>query len=448
MSLTAKPLWMEGMFIRPQHLQQQNRYLEGLVERRTAGMGVAPWGVRSLRIDRDLLRIGQFGLSGCDVVMPDGTVLSIPEDIGPPPARSVVADTRGLVIKLAIPARRGDSLVVQDAGQPSRTARYDAADQDVVDSTSPTRRAVTLKLGLLRARLLLDGESEDDLVTLSIARVDQVDATGSVVLAPGFIPPTLDCAASPRLGEIMREVEGLLRNLGGTVAGRVDPSRVVNQMAGIVDYLLLTTINRFEPVFANLGRLPGLHPCNLHLTMLGLAGELATYGVKQRRPEAFPPYRHDALEATFSPVLAAIRSGLAVVIDERVVSIPLQPREYGIWLGPVADRSLLRDSRFVLAAKANMPPETLRSRFPMQVKLGPVDVIRDLVNLQIPGISIDPLPVAPREVPYYGGFVYFELAQGSELWSRMQNSSAFALHVGSEFSELSMELWAIRGTPS
>ena len=127
-----------------------------------------------------------------------------------------------------------------------------------------------------------------------------------------------------------------------------------------------------------------------------------------------------------------------------MVALPLQARDYGIWIAAIGDKSLLRSARFVLAAKSSAPAETMRSSFPMQVKLGPIDVIRDLVNLQIPGIPIEPLPVAPRELPYYGGYTYFELAQGNELWGRMANSSAFALHVGTEFGDLAMELWAIR----
>ena len=293
-------------------------------------------------------------------------------------------------------------------------------------------------------RLLLDGEDESDLTTLTLARVEQVDAAGSGGLAPTFVPPSLDCAANARLAEVIREVEGLLHGLGATLADRVDPSRMVGEMAGIIDYLLLTTINRFEPLFANFARSKCVHPQALHAAMLQLAGELATYGVRTRRPPSFPAYQHDDLEASIEPVLAAIRAGLLVVIDERVVSLPLQARDYGIWIAPIADKSLLRGARFVLAARSNAPPETMRTGFPMQVKLGPIDVIRDLVNLQIPGIPLDPLNVAPRELPYYGGYTYFELSQGSELWTRMANSSAFALHVGAEFGELAMELWAIR----
>jgi type VI secretion system protein ImpJ len=444
MSLSSKPLWLEGMFVRPQHLQQQNRYLETLIERRTAGLRVASWGMLSLTVDRDLLRLGRFGVTSCEAVMPDGTVIYIPQDIEAPAAREITPDTRDRIIKLAVPIRRGDGLEIQTGDGGGRTARFQPSEIDVVDSTSVERKAIALRVGHLRARLLLDGESEEDMLTLPLARVENVDATGAVALSANFLPPALDCSAVARFGEIMREVEGLLHSLGDTVAGRVDPSRVVNQMAGVVDYLLLATINRFEPIFTDFGRTKGLHPRELHTLMLSLAGELATYGATQRRPVAFPPYRHGDLEGSFAPLVAAIRSGLAIVMDERTVSIALEPRDYGIWLGPIADRTILRGARFVLAVKSSVPPEMVRARFPMQVKLGPVEVIRDLVNLQIPGIVLEPLPVAPRELPYYPGFTYFALGQSSELWGRLNNSSAFALHVGAEFSDLSMELWAIR----
>jgi len=444
MSLNSKPLWMEGMFIRPQHLQQQNRYLESLIERRVAGLRPSGWGLRTLSIDRDLLRIGKFGLAGCEAMLPDGTVVTIPQDIEAPPARSVAPETRNRLVKLAVPARRGDGLELAGDEPGGRIGRFRPIEQEIRDSTSLERGSIALKLGALRVQLLLDGEPEDDLITLPLARIEQVDAGGAILLSSSYLPPAFDCAALPRFAELIRELEGLLHNLGEVLAARVAPNRTVNQMAGIVDYLLLTTINRFEPVFSTFSRSRGLHPQDLHLAMIQLAGELATFGLSVRRPAMFPPYLHEDLEASFAPVLAAIRSGLAIVIDESVVSIPLQARDYGIWVAPVADRSLLKSARFVLAAKSSMPAEALRARFPMQVKLGPVEVIRELVNLQIPGIALEPLSVAPRELPYYGGYTYFELVRGGELWERLVNSSAFALHVGSDFTDLALELWALR----
>ena len=78
------------------------------------------------------------------------------------------------------------------------------------------------------------------------------------------------------------------------------------------------------------------------------------------------------------------------------------------------------------------------------MKIGAVEKIQDLVNLQLPGIALRPLPVAPRQLPFHAGFVYFELDRSSEHWRELQDSGGFALHVSRGFPGLKMEFWAIR----
>ena len=74
-----------------------------------------------------------------------------------------------------------------------------------------------------------------------------------------------------------------------------------------------------------------------------------------------------------------------------------------------------------------------------------MEKIRELVNLQLPGIPLQSIPVAPRQIPYHAGFVYFELDQTNDLWGQQSASGGIALHVAGEFPGLKMELWAIRG---
>jgi type VI secretion system protein ImpJ len=66
------------------------------------------------------------------------------------------------------------------------------------------------------------------------------------------------------------------------------------------------------------------------------------------------------------------------------------------------------------------------------------------VNLQLPGIALHAIPVAPRQIPYHAGFVYFELDQANELWGQLKASGGIGLHVGGEFPGLKLEFWAIR----
>jgi type VI secretion system protein ImpJ len=83
--------------------------------------------------------------------------------------------------------------------------------------------------------------------------------------------------------------------------------------------------------------------------------------------------------------------------------------------------------------------------FPMQSKIGPVEKIKDLVNLQLPGIALRALPVAPRQIPYHTGFAYFGLDQSADLWAQLRGSGGIAVHVSGSFPGLAMELWAVRG---
>ena len=102
-------------------------------------------------------------------------------------------------------------------------------------------------------------------------------------------------------------------------------------------------------------------------------------------------------------------------MDPHAVPIPLEERKYGLRVAVVPDTDLFRSASFVLAVKADLPPAALLNGFPPQAKLGPVERIRDLVNLQLPGIGLRALPVAPRQLPFHAGFTYFELERGSEL---------------------------------
>ena len=58
-----------------------------------------------------------------------------------------------------------------------------------------------------------------------------------------------------------------------------------------------------------------------------------------------------------------------------------------------------------------MPAEELRRRIPKQLKIGPVETIKDLVNNALPGVTVAPMPTAPRPIPFHAGSVYLELDQ-------------------------------------
>ena len=124
--------------------------------------------------------------------------------------------------------------------------------------------------------------------------------------------------------------------------------------------------------------------------------------------------------------------------------IPLEERQFGVRLGIIHDRSLLESAAFVLVVSADINSEVLARTFRAQINAGPVEKLRELVMLALPGVPLRPLLVAPRQLPPNSSAVYFEFDTSSELWPEVVRSGHLAVHLAGSFPNLRMELWAIK----
>ena len=443
MAQDNRVLWSEGLFLQPHHFQQHDRYLEHLVESQT-GLGCPyPWGLSELTIDRDLLAQGRFALTRCAGRLPDGTPFGAPASDPLPTPLLLDGDAAGQTIYLGLPLRRPGA---PESGGPTAAEtmlRYRAGELTVRDNALGADTETLLEVGRLDLRLLRERDARDGFACCGVARVVERRADLLVILADTFIPPCLDVHAAARLSGFIEEVTGLLHRQAEARAGRVRGGG----RGGVSDwaaFLMLPLINRSEPVSIHLGRIQGLHPEPLYRFLLALAGELATYGGDTKRPPDFPTYRHDDLDATFTPVMERLRDYLSRELVERAIQIPIQEHKYGYRVALVADRSLLTEARFVLAAHADMDSQALRNHFPAQSKIGPIERIQEFVKLALPGITLRPLSTAPLEIPYHAGFDYFELDRASEFWKQAAAGGGLGLHIGGEFPGLELALWAIR----
>ena len=440
-----KIVWGEGLFLQPQHLQQQERYLERLIRTSTAALTPFSYGLTQFEVDADLLTLGKFALRSATGLMPDGTPFSIPGDVDAPQPIDLAETLRNATLHIVLPARQPGAVETAPAERTETGARFTVAEHEAIDTNAGYQSVATLPVGRLRLRLVVEQDARGGQVALGLIRVVEVRADRSVILDDSYIPPVLTCEASGVLAGFTAELQGKLHQRAEALAGRV--SETTNRGAAeIADFMMLQLCNRYEPLMTHLQASIGqLHPESLYRVLVQLAGELATFTESRKRPPVFPPYRHDDLHATFRPVMAALRAALSAVLDQTAVPIPLQEKRYGIRVGPIPDRSLVTDATWVLAVKAQIPAETLRRNLPNQVKIGPVEQIRELINVALPGIAIRALPVAPRQLPYYAGTSYFELDRSSAYWAALARAGGVAIHIAGDIPGLEIECWAIRG---
>jgi type VI secretion system protein ImpJ len=446
MTWSNRIVWQEGMFLRAQHFQQQDRWLDGQMHGRVAHLRPHPWGVVECAINRDLLATGRFAVASAAGVLEDGTPFAIPHDTDHPPPLELPETARNVVVYLAAPVRQPGAVEVASGSNGEQSAaRYGIAEFEAYDTHSGSPTPAPLQIGRLKLRYMLESDDRSGYVCLGLARVVEVGADKRVTLDDRYIPPALDCAAALPLAGFITELAGMLNQRAEALAARLAQPGA-RGVAEITDFLMLQTLNSAQPLLLHWANGAGVHPETLYAALVQMAGEFATFTDASRRPSQYPAYRHDDLQRSFAPVIADLRRSLSAVIDQAAVAIPLQERRYGVRVGPITDRGILRASQFVLIVHADMPGENLRRLFPSQVKIGAVEQIRELVNVAVPGIAVRPLPTAPRQIPFHAGAAYFELDRGSPHWQQMQSSGGFGIHVSGEFPNLRMELWAIRGT--
>lgn len=444
MSWNNRVVWSEGMFLRPQHFQQHDRYLETLIDARSRPFTVGAWGFSELQLDHALLSQGKLAILSARGLLPDGTPFNIPVDDPAPAPLNIDEQLRDGLVYLALPLKRAGVRDTADEGETLAGMRYQSQVREVRDDNAAFENRAPVAVGSRALRLLTEQDGLADHTAIGVVRVKEKRSDRAVLLDESYIPPVLDIAAGKPLNGFTRELLGLLHQRGEALAGRVVASNA-GGASEIADFMLLQLVNRAQPLIAHLACLSPLHPERLFSELVSLAGEFATFASSQRRAQEFPLYQHDDLALTFAPVMLALREALSMVIDTKATPIPIVEKAYGVHVAMLADRTLIENASFILVVRADVPGETLRASFPQQSKVGSVEHIRDMVNLQLSGIGLLPLSVAPRQLPYHAGSTYYELDRGSEHWQALRQSGGFAFHIAGNFPGLNLAFWAIRG---
>ncbi|WAF70228.1 type VI secretion system baseplate subunit TssK [Aeromonas dhakensis] len=442
MSSRNRVIWREGLFIKPQHFQQQQRHSDYALHARLSALSDYFYGLQSLAINEDYLGFGRIALVGATGILPDGTVFNIPnDDMLPTPLEVTDASVANQKVYLALPLSVSG---VNEVGQGGQVAtRLQAHRHDVRDLHSEGGDVVSLEVGRVSLRLMLEREDRSAYASLAIARILDKRPDGGLVLDPNFMPCSISVSAIPTLKRFLGESAGLVAERARSLSQRIAaPGQ--QGVADVAEFMMLQLLNRAQPQLSHLARLGTLHPERLHESLVQLCGELMTFTDESRLPPEFPAYRHDDQQVSFEPVMLALRQALSTVLSPRAVSIQLRKHQYGIMVAMVNESELMKSADFVLAVRARMPQEQLRKQLLQQTKVASSDKIRELISLQLPGIPLLPLPVAPRQLPYHAGYSYFQLDRQSPAWQMLAVSNTLAFHIAGDFPELDMQLWAIR----
>ncbi|MEO1018081.1 MAG: type VI secretion system baseplate subunit TssK, partial [Pseudomonadota bacterium] len=407
MSLDAKVVWSEGMFLRTQHFQQQDRYVERLIRDSCLGLRSYGWGFGSLRLDHGSLQNGKIAIAEAVGRFPDGTPFDIPETVDHPPALELDSEAREGTIYLALAEQQAGAKSIDPIDANDSGARYRGNEYEVRDTIAGFEGREPIEVAKLKLRLLHESQDLAGYVTLGLTRIKGVQPDNTVLIDGEFIPPGLTIGANETIPGFLEEIDGRLNSIAADRLGYVLQPQA-RGTAEVQDLLVLQLVNRFHPVLHHLLAQRHGHPEDIYAFLLSLTGEAATFGANERRPPELPVYEHGDPRLCFRPLMQILRGYLAEVArpERKAVPIPLRKHRQPVWTTEFENMRLLAESTIVLAVQAAVPAERLRQLLPRQTKIGPVEELQELVVSALPGIELTPLAVAPRQVPYHAGMVY------------------------------------------
>jgi type VI secretion system protein ImpJ len=440
MSWYNKVAWTEGLFLRPHHFQQNDRYHEHLLESRVRYATPYPWGFSYLEIDRDLAQQSKFALRRATGIMADGTPFDIPADSPLPPPIVVPETASQQVAWLSIPVAAANSREFDDRESES-AARFITASETFIDSSSALRIEEEIDIAYPRLGYELRKTAKPGYIGLGVSRILEV-RDKQIVFDEKYVPPILVCNAHPVVDGWIDRVVGWIDNkLEELARYAADPTAGGGLQS--VDYFVLQLLNRHIAVLKHYRSSGYLHPERLFEEFLRLVGELATFATPERRARDYLAYNHDDLENVFSPVMRDLQDFLSARLGRRAIRLELVERANNAFVSTIRDRTLFRNATFVLEVAARRPLTEIQLQFPQLFKVGPNTKMNEIVHAHLPGVPLVHLPTPPPQIRAITDHVYFFFDRQSPLWPEFSVASSIGMHFSGDWPELELELWAI-----
>jgi type VI secretion system protein ImpJ len=452
---SPKVLWGEGLFLRPQHFQQQDAYHEGRLAQMARLLHPYAWGVRHVKVDTDALQTGMLRLLELQVVMPDGELFNAPhEDELPPPV--ALNGLNGLstdagqgatdaVFHLAMaPLRPQGSNMAASRDGADTAVRYYRQPQQASDTFTD---AVQAEVVVLRksARLLPDDAPRAHLINMPLLRLKRT-STGGFELDPRFIAPSLHIQASPALFLSLRRLLDVLQAKVDALYGlHREPSKnIIEFRSGdVASFWLLHTASSAFAGLSHLSRHPGLHPERLFEKLLELAGALMTFS-KGFTLADLPTYDHIQPGPGFTRLDQIVRELLETVISTRYFAVALNERVPSFHQGRLDSEQIqVGSTQLYLGVSATMAPAELVDIVPSRFKIGAPDDVDKLVLSAMPGVKLVHAPQVPAAVPVRPGCYYFTVEPRGNLYERMIQAQALTIYAPQGIPDLRLELIAV-----
>lgn len=447
--------WHEGLFLRPQHLQLLDRQV---VERVAYDRGLAnpySYGVIESKLSYDDLENFRVRFEQLEVILPDGSVISYPEntDLASLDIRQAfVNNPKGFTVYLALPLWHAQRANVLEAGEMEDVnvkVRFRVAKEvkELVDENTG-QNPQSIQMRRYNAMLLLDDDDDSNTLKIPLLRInhDMSREESFPRLDPTFVPPLLYLGASPTLREMVKDLfaqVSAVREQLSNVVGRGSDT-AINRLQ-LQQTLRLRSLNAFVakmPALMDVGEGSMMvQPLMIYIELRALLGELMAL-LPEKESFSTVPYRHDDPYPSFQAAIAQIRNYLHGAVAPDYTKIDFISGKDDVQAVKLDQEHFSEKFAYFLCVKSSLEPsqvvELVQDKD--QFKLMPASYLERAIR----GVMLKEERYPPLELPAESGKYYFRLntSQSRRIWDEIQREmemvAVWSDHVSSSNIELTL----------
>ncbi len=438
-----KVVWYEGMKLDPHHFQQADRYNQYYVNSRLGLINPNYWGINEFQVDSAALAGGSFGLIKCSGVMPDGFVFDMPENDPLSKVRnfeelfSATAEKLDVFLTIPVEHEAGNNCKINESSNTNST-RYDLQNFEVLDYNSGTNLR---NIGVTKPnfQIKFGDESLEEYSSIKIGEISR-SSDGKYTMDKNYIIPSIIIAASSSLMNLIRD---LLSNLVSKSKELKSQTTIVKPELSITQVeilLMLQTVNNFIPLLNYFYTSKHLHPENLYILLLNLAGQLSTFSNLGNKTSEYPAYNHKHLSEIFKQVNDDINAMLQVekTLERKDIIVPLRKQGETLYIGQITPNQM--QAHFFLAVTGDMPEKKIITELPKNIKIAAYEEIFAVNQAGIQGVTVEYIARPPSGVAVNDKAHYFKINKEGRFWDKVTAKNNIAFFLASEFKMLKMEL--------
>lgn len=459
--------WSQGLFLTPQHFQQQDLHFDTRLRHHAAAASPHLWGVRRLRVRDEGLRAGVFEILDAEIVTPDGHLVRCGGEsvdanaaLEPQPFdRLIAGDWRRLGVYLMLP--RAVSTGSNIANDEDGTQRHRLVEQQRQDIYEPdAHEPADVAFIEFAPRLLFDADASfaaqraaGDCVQIA----ELVPADKGARLSPGYVPPSPRIDTTPIAPGILKDLRDFTLDRAEDFA-RLKRERGIRGTADTVHDVMRTlihlTLNRQIALLRNAAQRSHLHPEDAYAMLCAMVAELSTFSEEYTvlgapteggTEEALPPYDHERIHFCLSEADKRIRGMLdrLSVGTDRIITFDFDGEYFH---ADLPDEFLEgKAAQFFLMIESSVQGEALDKILMATGKLGSRTAMSRLRSLALFGLKLGWRPVPPEELPQRSSrFSYFQVDKSDPHWNGILEENNMLLYPGTQLDVEEMKVMIVK----